>query len=273
MKTAARRKRPSVRITNATTRKVVAAPDDGVPAEGSGAAVAVDVSVGSGTGAVSPRSTLVRASNGDPSAVPVTTRFFLPVTPEGRVTSRTVCDSRARAAAVKAVATALRLAALATDPPPTSANCSSTSALASGLLNATISARTFAFDSAWSAALRWDFSRAGPPWISATVSPPSLRRMMLRSPFAPRASTASWTPEYRAVSPFERSPDTARLTLSRSVVGSTSTPDVLANETTPTLTSSGTAARKSLTAVRTVAMPDAPIEPLVSMTSMVERGC
>ena len=42
--------------------------------------------------------------------------------------------------------------------------------------------------------------------------------------------------------------------------------------TTPTFTSLGTAARKSETAFRVVAIPSAPIDPLVSMTSIVVRG-
>ena len=67
-------------------------------------------------------------------------------------------------------------------------------------------------------------------------------------------------------------PFTAFCTAVRSVVGLTSTPDVDAKETTPTLTSTGTAARKSLTAARTVTMPETPMEPLVSMTSIVVRG-
>ena len=71
---------------------------------------------------------------------------------------------------------------------------------------------------------------------------------------------------------MDRSDPTALLTFAWSVVGATSTPEVEANETTPTLTSSGTVARNSLTAARTVAIPEASIDPLVSMTSIVDRS-
>ena len=212
------------------------------------------------------------ALNGEPEATPVTTRGWTPASPEGRVTEMTTCDSSVRAAASKALATAARFSAVATDPPPAVANVCSTSPFASGLLNATTSARTFPLVRAAIAALSFAVSLALPPFWSSTVSPPSLSRMMLRSPTVPSDETASRTPSYSAVSPRERSPSTARCTATRSVVGCTSTPEVDANETTPTLTSFGTAARKSLTALLTVEMPLASMEPLVSMTSIVDRA-
>ena len=45
---------------------------------------------------------------------------------------------------------------------------------------------------------------------------------------------------------------------------------VLPKDTTPILTSLGTLARKALTAARTVAIPAAPMDPLVSMRSTVD---
>ena len=181
------------------------------------------------------------------------------------------CDCSVRAAASKAFATAERSAAATTEPPPALANCCSTELSASGLLNATTSALTFALESAVTAAARALRSPAAPPARSATVSPPSLSRTMLRSPSVPSPRTASWTAAYNEVSPSERSALTALWTFARSVVGSTSMPEVSANDTTPTLTSAGTLARKSLTADRTVTIPDAFIDPLVSMTSIVVR--
>ena len=92
------------------------------------------------------------------------------------------CDSSVRAASSNAAATAARLPAVATEPPPAVANCWSTSPLASALLKATTSARTLPRVSALTAALSWAASRASPPFWFSTVSPPSLRRTMLRSP-------------------------------------------------------------------------------------------
>ena len=97
---------------------------------------------------------------------------------------------------------------------------------------------------------------------------------MLRSPLVPSALTASWIACVEGG--LALGARLADLPAHLRVVGRrerTSTPAVEANDTTPTLTSFGTSARNCLTAERTVPIPVAPIEPLVSMTSIVLRGC
>ncbi len=205
-----------------------------------------------------------------PAALPSRTTSYSPARPGGTVRSKRTWPSRVLAAVSKATRTALRSAALTTLPPPTFAKPLRI-ARPSSFLKATTSARTLPLVRAVVAARRCCASRETLSLAPATVSSPSLSRMMLRSPSVPSADTASWTASYSAVSPRARSPLTTLWTLARSVVGLTSTPAVEAKLTTPTLTSFGTAARKSLTALRTVPMPASPIDPLVSMTSIVER--
>ena len=185
--------------------------------------------------------------------------------------SKRTCDCSVCAAVSKADLTPSRSAALTMVPPPALAKLFSTAWPAS-FLNATTSARTFPCCSARSAAASCDFSLAAPPSSSATVSSPSLSSTMLRSPSVPRAATPFCTPAYSEVSPLARRPFTTLCTFLWSVVGLRSTPAVLAKLTTPTFTSGGTWAKKSLTAALTVDIPAGPIEPLVSMTSIVLRG-
>ena len=92
---------------------------------------------------------------------------------------------------------------------------------------------------------------------------------MLRSPLLPSVRTARLTPSYSAVSPEAARPLTAVWTLPWSVVGASSRTALPENETTPIRTSSGTLLRNAATDERTVAIPEAPIEPLVSTTMTV----
>ena len=94
---------------------------------------------------------------------------------------------------------------------------------------------------------------------------------MLPSSYGARPAAAVATPSYRVVSPRDRSALTAFCTRPRSLVGATSTPAVPANETSPTATSWGASFRKAAAALRTVAMPASPMDPLVSTTSIVAR--
>src|SRR5580765_6410029 len=243
-----------------------APPTRGVVAGGDGVGV-LEVGGGELGRLPLPKSTVARAEKGRPLAVPRRTTGCGPASGEAAVAAQRTCDSRALAAAANAADTAAAFSALATDPPPAVAKACSTPSLVSSVLKRTTSTRVSDVESAAMTGLT-----APACWALGTmVSPPSLSRRMLRSPALPRAAAALVMPLNSAVSPLDLKALTVAWTLVRSRVGWRSTPAVLAKERTPTLTSAGTDRRKVATAARTVAMPVAPIEPLVSMTSIVVR--
>ena len=93
-----------------------------------------------------------------------------------------------------------------TEPPRLGEGPEHLAVVSSGLLNATTSARTLALSSASSGPA--SLASAGrSPSSAATVSPPSLSRTMLRSPSVPSAATASWTPRRAQSRPWTQGVD------------------------------------------------------------------
>src|SRR5674476_1047405 len=76
---------------------------------------------------------------------------------------------------------------------------------------------------------------------------------------------------YRLVSPWDVRAATAVRTAARFRVGAAMTLGTVENATTPTYTSAGADARNESAARTTVAIPVAPIEPLVSISNVVTR--
>src|SRR5665811_2249729 len=95
--------------------------------------------------------------------------------------------------------------------------------------------------------------------------------MKLRSPEVPSWVSAAAMPSYSVVSPFDFRPAIAARTTARFSVGAVTTLGAEEKVTTPTYTSAGADARKASAARTTVAMPDAPMEPLVSISNVVTR--
>ena len=211
-----------------------------------------------------------RARNVSSPATPRTVISWAPSRPAGRTHDTRTWDWSVTAAASNASATAARFSAATTEPPPALAKALSTSPFASGLLNATTSARTLALSSASTAARRPCERRPLPLQCGDGVAAVAEQDDAALALGAERRHGILDAGVERSLALGPQGVD-GPLHLGPVGGGLDVDTDVVAKETTPTFTSSGTSARKSLTAVRTVAIPEAFIEPLVSMTSIVVR--